>query len=293
VRPRSGARAPTVIAAVVTGASIIVAAAVFAMLSHLLRQADESGLEMQVQRLERDVAELQREARSLRSDIAEFRREQAEGALRQVPPSTTAPAPALPEALPLDQFGGTAPLPETEGLVDDMRVATGRFNQGIQRPRPQVLRELLGEPRQTYTDDCQPVTNPRIITALETRQIAGFRLTMLRPALDSLEEIMERLQLEEPEIFAALGTAGALCARLVRGAGSTVSSHAWGIAVDFTIKQQLDVHGDGLTQFGLVVLAEYFNEAGWFWGAAYSREDSMHFEVGEALLREWASAGVI
>ena len=31
--------------------------------------------------------------------------------------------------------------------------------------------------------------------------------------------------------------------------------------------------GDAATQFGLVVLAEYFNEAGWFWGAGYEREE--------------------
>ena len=40
---------------------------------------------------------------------------------------------------------------------------------------------------------------------------------MLRPALDSFQQVMERLKAEEPEIYAALGTAGALCARHVRG----------------------------------------------------------------------------
>ena len=36
---------------------------------------------------------------------------------------------------------------------------------------------------------------------------------------------------------------------------------------------------------------EFFNEAGWYWGAGYGREDSMHFEVGEALLRQWVADG--
>ena len=49
--------------------------------------------------------------------------------------------------------------------------------------------------------------------------------------------------------------------------------------------------GDGSSQFGLPVIAEYFNDEGWYWGAGYDREDSMHFEVGEALLRRWKSDG--
>ena len=77
----------------------------------------------------------------------------------------------------------------------------------------------------------------------------------------------------------------------MRGAPNTVSSHAWGMAIDLTLTGKLDQMGDAATQFGLVVLAEYFNDAGWFWGAGYGREDSMHFEPGEALLRQWAAEG--
>ena len=47
----------------------------------------------------------------------------------------------------------------------------------------------------------------------------------------------------------------------------------------------------GIPALGLVVLAEFFNDAGWYWGAGYGREDSMHFEVGEALLRQWVADG--
>ncbi|WP_297975474.1 M15 family metallopeptidase [uncultured Amaricoccus sp.] len=172
-----------------------------------------------------------------------------------------------------------------------MQLAKTRFNRTVERPRPQFLRELLGDPRQTYSDQCQPVTNPRLIAALETRQIGNFRVTMLKPALDSFQQVMDRLRKEEPEIYASLGTAGALCARHVRGAPNTVSSHAWGAAVDLTLTGNLDRMGDGATQFGLVVLAEFFNDAGWYWGAGYGREDSMHFEVGEALLRQWVADG--
>jgi hypothetical protein len=283
---------PIVLAAAVIGGSLILAAAVFALVGELLRGAEDAVREGAVAALQRELADQAAEVRVLRGEVEALRAEmsamQAGGVAAAAP---AAPVPAPEATFGLDQFGGVAPPPETEGLIDQMELAGTRFNQGVGRARPALLRELLGDPRETYTQDCLPVTNPRLVAALETRQIAGFRLTMLRPALDSLEEVIDRLRREEPEIYAALGTAGALCARYVRGSGTSVSNHAWGAAVDLTLKGDLDRLGDGATQFGLVVIAEFFNDAGWFWGATFSREDSMHFEVGEALLRQWVAEG--
>ena len=286
---------PGLLAAGVIGGSVILAAVVFALVGELLRSADTAGTGDIVARLEADLADRERELRLLRGEVeslqAELEAARAAGATRTVP-EPALPAPVAMPAGAVDQFGGAAPPPETEeALVDQMQLAAQRFNQGIASPRPQLMRELLGNPRESYSQDCQPVTNPRLLAALETRQVANFRLTMLRPALDSLQGVIDRLRRDEPEIYAALGTAGALCARYVRGSGSAVSSHAWGAAVDLTLTGNLDGFGDGSTQFGLVVLAEFFNEAGWYWGAAYSREDSMHFEVGEALIRQWVAEG--
>lgn len=282
-------KAPGLIAALVIGISVILAAAVFALVGALLRGAGEAGPEAAIARLERELADQGAAIVTLRGELRALRDAQdAPGARAAAPAEVAAPELA---ALPTDQFGGTAPPAETGGLAEGMELAADRFNRGVERPRPEVLRELLGEPRQTYSQDCQPVTNPRLVAALETRPVAGFRLTMLRPALDSVERVMARLRAEEPEIYAALGTAGALCARYVRGSARSVSSHAWGAAVDFTMTGDLDALGDDSTQFGLVVLAEFFNAEGWFWGAAYEREDSMHFEVGEALLRQWVAEG--
>ncbi|HET9069605.1 MAG TPA: M15 family metallopeptidase [Amaricoccus sp.] len=287
----------SVMAAVVIGASLILAAIAFALVSRILDSAGGTATEAAVARLEREVEGQAGRIGTLESAISELKRSQkdledrlADAALAPSaaqPPVTT----GLPAALPTDQFGGDAAAPGNEGLADPMQLAKGRFNQNVLRPKPEVLRELLGDPRQSYSDQCQPVTNPRLIAALETRQVGNFKVTMLKPALDSFEEVMDRLQKEEPEIYASLGTAGALCARHVRGAPNTVSSHAWGAAVDLTLTGQLDRMGDSSTQFGLVVLAEFFNDAGWYWGAGYGREDSMHFEVGETLLRQWVADG--
>lgn len=280
-------KGPGIIGAAVIGASLILAAAVFALVGELLRGAGDTETEAAIARLERRLEEQTGQTARLEEELATLRREtEALGERVAAGAPAAAPVPEIGD-LPSDQFGGDAAPPETEGLVDPMQLAKGRFNDGIQRPTPTLMHELLGAPRQSYTQECLPVTNPRLIEALETRNVGNFRLTMLRPALESFEQVMDRLRREEPTIYDALGTAGALCARYVRGSGRSVSSHAWGAAVDLTLTGDLDRMGDGATQFGLVVLAEFFNQAGWYWGAGYGREDSMHFEVGEALLRQW------
>ena len=88
---------------------------------------------------------------------------------------------------------------------------------------------------------------------------------------------------------------GAPCAAavLARSSRSAVSNHSWGTAIDVKLQGQLDGFGDGGTQFGLLLLAELFNEEGWYWGAGYRREDSMHFEVGVETLRKWQAEGLL
>ncbi|MDA8587344.1 M15 family metallopeptidase, partial [Rhodobacteraceae bacterium] len=144
---------------------------------------------------------------------------------------------------------------------------------------------------QNLSQDCKSITNPDISSLLETRQVGPIRVTLIRPAIESLERIMAKLERTEPEIFNAIGTAGAICARFVRGSTRSISNHSWGTAIDIKLQNKLDGFGDGGTQFGLLLVAELFNEEGWFWGATYSREDSMHFEVGVEKLREWTAAG--
>jgi hypothetical protein len=281
------------ISALVIGASLIVAALAFGLVGALLRNADDAPTELALERHERQLEAADARIAELEQAIEELRR-QHDALAERLAAVPTAPVPAPPvPALPSDQFGGAAPSEDEGALVDPMLLAKGEFNQGIERPTPALMRELIGEPRSSYSDQCESVTNPRLIAALETRQVEGFRakVTMLKPALDSLAEILERLRREDPAIYSALGTAGALCVRHVRGAPGTVSSHAWGAAIDLTLTGDLDAMGDDATQNGLIPLAEHFNDAGWYWGAGYGREDSMHFEVGGALLRQWAAEG--
>jgi uncharacterized protein YoxC len=298
-------REGALIGPIIVAIGLIVAAVSFALVGALLETADGS-TELRLDRAEGDVAALRREISSLESELEQaredIRRLTEDIALRPVAPAgqTEAATAGLDPDMQViaqdvtDGSEGENP-PPTEAMTEVMNLADDRFNVGITQPRSSVMLEILGHPRaaQDYSTNCQSVTNPRLRERLETRQVGPIRVTMLKPALDSLERIVAQLREQEPDIYAALGTAGALCVRLIRGSTRAISNHSWATAIDVKLQGQLDGFGDGGTQFGLLLLAELFNEEGWYWGATYSREDSMHFEVGVETLRRWQQEGLI
>lgn len=277
---------------IVVAIGVVIAAIAFAVVSTLLQTAD-AGAELRMTRLEQALAEevaertrLAAEVARIGTDMARLREDMSLLANRAAAPTP----PPEPTSSDLSDENFENP-PETEALTEAMRLAKTRFNKDITQPRNRTMMEILGPPRDSYSNDCQPVTNPRLKALVESRQIGPIKVTMLRPALDSLAKVMDRLKKTDPDIYAKVGTAGATCARFIRGSTTSVSNHSWGTAIDLTLEGQLDPFADGGTQFGLLILAEYFNDEGWYWGAAYNREDSMHFEVGEETLRAWAAEG--
>lgn len=206
---------------------------------------------------------------------------------------------ALPPPVQPQADGSVAIAPRTgpnqiaDSYAQVVLVADRRnLNQGLTVPTSRFLIETLGNPRDSYNDDCQPMTNPRLRDLVETRQVGPITVTMLSPALDALERIFAIIEAADPDLYARINTAGALCVRYIRGSRSSVSTHSFGLAVDLNIDGHLDVLGDGQTQLGLTILADFFNAEGWVWGAAYGREDSMHFEVSQEKVLEWVAAGL-
>jgi hypothetical protein len=290
----------TLIGPIIVAIGVIVAAIVFAVVTTLIDTAD-GGTDLRLQRLEESVSKLEEavaesrtKAEAQDADLTRLREDLSLLANR-APVAVQTPD-AAPDVIQIDP---AALLPDedfegqdaTENLTEQMQLAKTRFNKNITQPRNKTMLEILGQPRESYNTDCQPMTNPRLKDLLDTRQIGPIKVTMLRPALESLERVMNRLKESDPDIYAKVGTAGALCVRLIRGSATGISNHSWATAIDLTLEGELDGFADGGTQFGLLILAEYFNEEGWFWGAAYNREDSMHFEVGEETLRAWAAEG--
>jgi Putative peptidoglycan binding domain/D-alanyl-D-alanine carboxypeptidase len=162
------------------------------------------------------------------------------------------------------------------------------INPGLNGTTNSLMLQLLGKPRSTYSAHCKAVTNPTLKNRMKTQNVGPFSVTGLDRAVGSLGLVMRDIEAEQPEVFAALGTAGMLCCRFVRGSTSSISNHSWGTAIDLTLNGQLDARGNNKVQHGLTLIAPIFNRHKWYWGAGFPTEDGMHFEVSRQLLSEWS-----
>lgn len=119
-----------------------------------------------------------------------------------------------------------------------------------------------------------------------------FKIRGLSVAIDSLKLVLKDVEEQVAAIYSALGTAGMSSVRRVVGSQHLLSNHAWGAAIDLKIDGMLDIRGDNLTQYALGVLAPIFNKHGWYWGARFRKEDSMHFEVSYERPVSWQKSGL-
>ncbi len=180
----------------------------------------------------------------------------------------------------IDAYAQVVLIADRKNVNKGLKIAGGRY-----------LVSQLGLPRENLTDTCESMTNPRLKSKLKTQRVGPIRVTMLQPALDSLTRVFENVRITDPDLYARINTAGALCVRRIRGTQASVSTHSFGLAVDLNIDGKLDTLGDGRTQLGLTILADFFREEGWVWGASWRREDSMHFEISRKQLDEWIADG--
>ncbi|WP_338849225.1 M15 family metallopeptidase [Massilia sp. W12] len=167
------------------------------------------------------------------------------------------------------------------------RDTLGPLNPGLKAVSNQYMLEKLGKPRESFSQACQPVTNEKLKKYITTASVGPFKVTGLKPAVDSLRTIMAEIAVKQPEVYQALGSAGMLCARNVRGSTTAISNHSWGTAIDLKLNGALDGYGDGMVQYGLTLIAPIFNAHGWYWGVAFRKEDAMHFEVSRSLLEKF------
>ncbi len=169
--------------------------------------------------------------------------------------------------------------------------APSSMNAGLASPNNTFMLQKFGHPiaDMRYSSLCQTPTNPKLRRNLVLDTIGPFRVTGLLPAVLSLKAIMRDIAAAHPTVYRALGSAGMLCCRLQRGSSSAISNHSFGTAIDVTLDGVLDTYGDGKVQYGLTLIAPIFNRHGWYWGAAFGKEDGMHFEGGKALIETWAA----
>jgi hypothetical protein len=187
--------------------------------------------------------------------------------------------------------GPTQPTPpETPSLSRPVpKPLASSMNPDLRAVNNAYMREKFGQPRDTFSTDCQPLTSERLRRNIVIESVGPFRVQGLRPAVSSLRAVMDEIARAQPEVCRVLGTAGMLCCRYVRGSTTAISNHSWGTAVDLKVNNVLDARGDNNVLYGLTLIAPIFNRFGWYWGAAFRTEDAMHFEGSRSLIDEWAA----
>ncbi len=193
----------------------------------------------------------------------------------RVAPSRPAPAPsALVASGTSPDYRHPLPLPPRDSI-----------NKGLISPSNAMMLAKFGEPRDSYSQEDQPVTNPRIKAALVPITIGRNTVYGIQPAVAVLRQVMAAIQTEQPELFPHLGSAGMLVCRYVRGSSRSISNHSWGTAVDITIDGKAEEFGERDVYLGLSLIGPIFNRYGWYWGAGYQRAtDCHHFECGGGLI---------
>ncbi len=221
-------------------------------------------------------------------DIAAFRANIVRGVVRM---SSKNPIGKLPAgALATTDAVQTSYLTETMSFAD-FGIHRRSVNGDLRSPTNAEMLRRFGAPRRVYDQKCRLPTNPHLLEMIVQRDVGPFEVRGLAPAVEIVTRIFTRIRWDQPDLYRVLGSAGMLCCRYMRGSSEHVSNHAWGTAIDLRIDGRLDVVGDGKAMRGLFGLYQYFLEEGFFWGAAFPVEDSMHFEASEQLLQRWQDEG--
>lgn len=240
----------------------------------------DSGARIEIEVLSQKIENLQGRVADLENEVTSLRA----GAFK----------PNTQQALDDDAGVSTGPNTIVNDYAKVVLIANRRkVNNGISVASPSFLEKFLGRPREVLSDVCESMTNPALKELLVLEDVGPIRVRLLQPAVDSITRVFERVKSADPDLHARIKSSGSLCVRQIRGTRGRTSTHSFGLAVDLNIDGQLDNFADGKTQLGLTILADYFIEEGWVWGAGFSREDSMHFEVSKQMLSKWRAEGKI
>lgn len=139
---------------------------------------------------------------------------------------------------------------------------------------------------------CPPANVQAFKNRVKLRNVGPFRVSGFDLAVESLKDIMKEIKREEREVYNALQSDGMLCCRRISGSKS-ISNHAWGMALDLKINGVRDDINDGNALYGITLIAPIFHKHGWYWGAGFSKEDSMHFEISREKLNQWGKDGLL
>jgi hypothetical protein len=185
-------------------------------------------------------------------------------------------------------------------LTDPVLISSiANLNAGLRSAHSSTMIAALGAPQEPLDQHhCRSdQASAAVLRLLETRQITEhFKLTGIKPALDSIQTVFAKVAAAHPELITALDTEGMLCVRHKKPTNGSFSddpsNHSWGTAVDFKLRGEQAPGATGTTvPSWLAMLVPFFNEAGWFSGISFA--DAMHFEVADGTIRNWSKDGVL
>lgn len=159
----------------------------------------------------------------------------------------------------------------------------------------EAQRSPTGRPSVTVRGQTSNTSLTRCLVCgwLVTESVGPFRVTGFKPAVAHLRASLNKVQARKPALFAALGSAGMLAVRHVRGYPKVASNHSFGMAIDFTINGKLDQMGDNMVMRGSLELYSILKEDLWYWLGAARREDGMHWEPSAQLIQKWIAQGLL
>lgn len=177
-------------------------------------------------------------------------------------------------------------------LLDRLpKPAPADVNSGLSDAKPSTLLTLFGPAwKGSLGEDCGEIRR-EYRQFISTKDCGPFRASGNTVFLQLISEAFAEVFARNPDLYHSLGTAGCLCARLVRGSRSTPSNHSWGTAIDLTISGVLDDRGDNKCLRGLLELYPFMHKRGIYWGTEYPTEDSMHWGMSDELLWRLALDG--
>jgi hypothetical protein len=285
------------IPAIILGIAIILAPIVWIFVPKFLQEEDfagtaiDSGARIEIEMLNQQVEDLQIRLDDLTQELAKVASTASAAATRAPAFSQNA---AMAPSNGADTFRNNGENDIIDSYAQVVLIANRRkVNEGLTIAGPSYLSRVFGPPRENLSNRCEEMTNPRLKTKLVLEDVGPIRVRLLKPAAESLRRVFEEIRVTDPDLYERIDTAGSLCVRQIRGTRGRASTHAFGLAVDLNIDGVLDTLGDGKTQLGLTILADFFRKEGWVWGASWGREDSMHFEVSRQKLDEWIQAGAL
>jgi hypothetical protein len=170
--------------------------------------------------------------------------------------------------------------------LDELVPIPAGVNDGTSPCRERTMLEKFGRPG-ALSRQCSEPTLPFRNQVRFGVNVGPFRVSGHAYAVASLQRIFARLQMEHPDVHAAVKTAGMLCVRSRRPDPSRYSNHSWGCAIDLYFGSHLVAQGTPRTQRGFLILYPLFHAERWCWGGGFSGDsvDSMHFELSDEAIR--------